>query len=197
MKQTFGMFFAMCALAAMPALAQTKPASSKPPASKPASAQHGDQGKGAGPDTAFAKEAAVGGMAEVELGNLAKEKASNNDVKQFGDRMVTDHSKANDELKQWASQKKVTLPEKLDQKHQATRDRLAKLSGAAFDREYMHEMVMDHQHDVAAFTRESKTGKDPDLKAWAGKTLPTLQDHLKMAKDTASKVGMGHTTAKK
>src|SRR3954467_12032604 len=93
MKQTFGMFFAMCALAAMPALAQTKPASSKTPSSKPAAAQHADQGKGAGPDAAFAKEAAVGGMAEVELGNLAKEKASNNDVKQFGDRMVTDHSK--------------------------------------------------------------------------------------------------------
>jgi putative membrane protein len=197
MKQTFGMFFAMCALAAMPALAQTKPASSKTPSSKPAAAQHADQGKGWGTDTAFAKEAALGGMAEVELGNLAKEKASNNDVKQFGDRMVTDHSKANDELKQWASQKNVTLPTKLDQKHQATRDRLAKLSGAAFDREYMRDMVMDHQQDVAAFTRESKTGKDPDLKAWAGKTLPTLQDHLKMAKDTASKVGMGHTTAKK
>src|SRR3954465_281327 len=81
MKQTFGMFFAMCALAAMPALAQTKPAPSKTPPSKPAAAQHANQAKGAGPDAAFAKEAAVGGMAEVELGNLAKEKASNNDVK--------------------------------------------------------------------------------------------------------------------
>src|SRR3954467_4588964 len=197
MNQTFGMFVAIWALAAAPALGQTKPAPSKPPASKPAAAQHPDQGKGAGPDTAFAKEAAAGGMAEGELGNLEKEKAPNNGVKQFGGGMVTDHSKANDELKQWSSQKNVTLPTKLDPKHQATRDRLAKLSGAAFDREYMREMVMDHQHDVAAFTRESKTGKDADLKAWAGKTLPTLQDHLKMAKDTASKVGMSHTTAKK
>src|SRR3954451_2512580 len=123
MKQTFGMFFAMCALAAMPALAQTKPAPSKTPPSKPAAAQHADQAKGAGPDAASAKEAAVGGMAEVELGNLAKEKASNNDVKQFGDRMVTDHSKAGDELKQWAQQKSVTLPSELDAKHKALRAR--------------------------------------------------------------------------
>src|SRR3954471_2797640 len=104
-----------------------------------------------GPDAAFAKEAAVGGMAEVELGNLGRERASSADVKQFADRMVTDHSKANDELKQWAQQKSVTLPSELDAKHKATRDRLGKLSGAAFDKAYMHEMLMDHQQDVAAF----------------------------------------------
>jgi putative membrane protein len=153
-------------------------------------------GATAAADTAFAKEAAIGGMAEVELGNLAKTKASSSDVKQFGDRMVNDHGKANDELKQWAQQKNVTLPTTLDAKHQATRDRLSKLSGDAFDKAYMHDMLMDHQKDVAAFKRESTSGKDADLKAWAGKTLPTLQDHLKMAQDTAGKVGAGATKAK-
>jgi len=155
----------------------------------PAAAQSADQ--------PFAREAAIGGMAEVALGNLAKEKASSADVKQFGDRMVTDHGKANDELKQWAQQKHVTLPAAIDGKHQATHDRLAKLSGEAFDKAYMSDMVMDHQHDVAAFKREAASGKDPDLKAWAAKTLPTLQDHLKMAQDTAAKVGATSGPAKK
>jgi putative membrane protein len=147
-------------------------------------------------DQPFAREAAIGGMAEVELGTLAKQKASNADVKQFADRMATDHGKANEELKQWAQQKKVTLPAEIDAKHKATRDRLAKLSGDAFDKAYMRDMVMDHQHDVAAFKREAASGKDPDLKAWAAKTLPTLQDHLKMAQDTAAKVGASNTAAK-
>lgn len=105
--------------------------------------------------------------------------------------MVTDHSKANDELKQWAQQKNITLPTELDAKHKATRDRLAKLSGDAFDKAYMHEMLTDHREDVAAFKRESTSAKDADLKAWAGKTLPTLQEHLKLAQDTATKVGAG------
>ena len=142
-------------------------------------------------------EAAIGGLAEVELGNLAKEKASNPDVKSFGDRMATDHGKANDELKNWAQQKNVTLPTELDAKHKAERDRLAKLSGDAFDKAYMRLMVADHSHDVAAFKRESTAAKDPDLKAWAGKTLPTLEDHQKLAKDTNAKVAGTGGAAKK
>jgi putative membrane protein len=188
MKKHVGVALAVLALAGAPVFAQTGhtgQGQSKTGASKTGMSKSG----GATADQAFAKEAAVGGMAEVELGNLAKDKASSADVKQFGDRMATDHGKANDELKQWASQKSVTLPTELDAKHKATRDRLSKLSGDAFDKAYMHEMVMDHQHDVAAFKHESTAGKDADLKAWAGKTLPTLQDHLKMAQDTASKVG--------
>src|SRR4051812_3960546 len=187
MKQTLGIAALAVALA-IPAAAQTKPATHpKTGAAKTAPAKTG--AAAASPDQAFAHEAAIGGMAEVELGNLAKEKASSADVKQFGDRMATDHSKANDELKQWASSKSITLPTELDAKHKALRDRLSKLSGEAFDKAYMYEMVMDHQHDVAAFKRESTSGKDPDLKAWAGKTLPTLQDHLKLSQDTATKVG--------
>jgi putative membrane protein len=172
MKQLFGIMIVASALGAGSAAAQSA-------------------------DQPFAREAAMGGMAEVALGNLAKEKASNADVKQFADRMVTDHGKANDDLKQWAQQKKVTLPAATDAKHKATRDRLAKLSGDAFDKAYMRDMVMDHQQDVAAFKREAESGKDATLKAWAPKTLPTLQDHLKMVQDTSAKVSAGSPPEKK
>ena len=176
---------AVGALTATVATAQTPPQPAAPADKKMASTESSI----AASDKAFVKEAAIGGMAEVELGTLAKEKASSPDVKQFGDRMVTDHSKANDELKQWAQQKNVTLPTEVDAKSKATHDRLAKLSGDAFDKAYMADMVSDHIKDVAAFKRESTGAKDPDLKAWAGKTLPTLQDHLKQAKDVQAKVG--------
>ena len=139
-------------------------------------------------DRTFVTHAAHSGLAEVELGRLAAEKASNADVKQFGQRMVDDHTKANDELKGLASQKTVTLPTDLDAKHKAEHARLSKLSGAAFDRAYMAAMVADHNNAVASFQRASKTARDPDLKAWAGKTLPTLQDHQKMAREISSKV---------
>jgi putative membrane protein len=139
-------------------------------------------------DQAFAKEAAIGGMAEVDLGQLAASKASSPDVKQFGQRMVDDHGKANDELKSWASQKSVNLPTELDAKHKAEHAKLEKLSGDAFDRAYMTSMVADHNKDVAEFQRQSKSAKDPDLKAWVTKTLPTLQDHQKSAKEISAKV---------
>lgn len=156
----------------------------------------GNRGKLSASDWAFVKDAAIGGMMEVELGNTAKDKASNDAVKQFGDRMVTDHSKANDELKQWAEQNNVTLPTQLDQKHEATVSRLSKLSGDAFDKAYMRDMVQDHTQDVAKFKKASQNVQNADLKAWAAKTLPTLQDHLKLAKDTAAKVGANAMTKK-
>jgi putative membrane protein len=177
-----------------PSTDQEKPASK---ASK-AGAQAGAAASGiAAADKTFVTEAAKGGMAEVELGRLATEKASNADVKQFGQRMVDDHGKANDELKSLASQKNITLPTELDAKHKTTQDRLSKLSGDAFDKAYMTEMVADHNKDVGEFTRASKTAKDADVKAWAGKTLPTLQDHQKMAKEVASKVANKTGTAPK
>jgi putative membrane protein len=149
------------------------------------------------PDQVFAHKAAAGGMAEVEMGQLASKNAESPDVKQFGERMVTDHSKANDELKQLAEKQQITLPTTLDPKHKALHDRLAKLNGAAFDKAYMSAMVKDHQEDVAAFQRESKAGKNDELKAWASKTLPTLEEHLKLAKETASKVGATTSTGTK
>ena len=137
----------------------------------------------------FAKTAAEGGMAEVDLGNLAVERAKNADVKSFGQRMVDDHSKANDELKSLAAQKNWTLPTSIDAKHRALKTRLSKLHDEAFDREYMREMVKDHDHDVAMFKRYAQHGGDADLKAWANKTLPTLEEHQSMAKSTAKGVG--------
>jgi putative membrane protein len=136
-------------------------------------------------DTGFVKEAAMGGMAEVELGRLALQKASSNDVKQFAQRMVDDHSKANDQLKPIAQQKNITVPTQLTGKHKAEYDRLSKLSGAEFDRAYMQLMLQDHRKDVSDFRKESTGGKDQDVKQFATQTLPTLEDHLKMAQSTA------------
>ena len=138
-------------------------------------------------DRQFIKKAAQGGLAEVELGKLATEKAASPEVKQFGQRMVDDHGKANDQLKQVASQKGITVPEKLNDKDAATKTRLEKLSGKAFDRAYMQDMVADHTKDVSEFRTESKSAKDPDVKSFASQTLPTLKDHLKEAKSIAPK----------
>jgi putative membrane protein len=146
-------------------------------------------------DAHFAKEAAQGGMAEVKLGQLAEEKGSNDSVKSFGKRMVGDHSKADDKLKEVASRESITLPTDISAKSQATYDRLSKLNGAAFDRAYARDMVKDHETDVAAFQKEANSGKDDSLKSFASETLPTLQDHLKQAKEMMKTVG-GTTAAK-
>jgi putative membrane protein len=133
-------------------------------------------------DAPFMRTAAMDGMAEVEHGRLAAQNAMNADVKQFAQRMVDDHSKAGDELKGLASQKKVTLPAELDAKHKAMQDKLSKMKGAEFDRAYIAHMVTAHQQAVALFEKEASGGKDAEAKAWAAKTLPTLQEHLKMAR---------------
>jgi putative membrane protein len=138
-------------------------------------------------DRAFVKKAAQGGLAEVELGKLATEKASSDEVKKFGQRMVDDHSKANDQLKQVADKVGVTLPDKLDPKDQATKDRLSKLNGEPFDAAYMRDMVKDHTKDVAEFRHESQSAKNDDVKNFAAQTLPTLQEHLQQAKSIVPK----------
>jgi len=139
-------------------------------------------------DSDFMMKAAQGGMAEVDMGNMASSKATNADVKKFGDRMVTDHSKANDELKQLAATKGVTLPTAVSAEEQKDMDALSAKSGKDFDKAYIDDMVKDHEKDVAEFEKASKDAKDADLKAWVTKTLPTLQGHLKMAKETQKKV---------
>jgi putative membrane protein len=139
-------------------------------------------------DSDFMMKAAQGGMAEVNMGNMASSKATNADVKKFGDRMVTDHSKANDELKQLASTKGVTLPTDVNDEQKKAMDMMSSKNGKDFDKAYIDDMVKDHETDVAEFEKASKNAKDADLKAWATKTLPTLQEHLKMAKDTQKKV---------
>jgi putative membrane protein len=127
------------------------------------------------------KKAAQGGMAEVELGQLAVQKASSDQVKQFGQRMVDDHSKANDQLKQLAQQEHVKLPTQPSAKDKATKAKLENLSGKEFDEAYMSDMLKDHKKDVAEFERESKNAKDPAVKDFAEQTLPTLREHLKQA----------------
>ncbi len=143
-----------------------------------------------GGDLAFMNDAAPGGMAEVELGKMAASKSQNAEVKAFGQKMVDDHTKANDELKQLAAQKKVTLPPDLMPAHKQLMEKLSKLSGADFDKEYVAAMVEAHEKDVAAFENVSKTAADADVKVFATKTLPTLKMHLEMIKAMAEKMGV-------
>ena len=129
-------------------------------------------------DEAFIKKAAIGGMAEVKLGEIAKEKAKQQGVKEFGSMMADDHGKANAELKSLCESKQVKVPADHDQKHQSKIEHLQKLSDADFDKAYVDEMVADHKKDVAEFEEASKSAKDPEVKAFAEKTLPTLRAHL-------------------
>ena len=138
----------------------------------------------AGADKTFVEKAAIGGMAEVELGNLAQQKAASEDVKKFGARMVQDHSKANDELKSLAGNKGIALPSSPTKGQQRDLEKLGKKSGADFDKDYMKHMVSDHKKDVKEFEKEAKSGKDPELQAFASKTLPTLREHLQQAEST-------------
>jgi putative membrane protein len=138
-------------------------------------------------DKDFVNEAAMGGLLEVKLGELAGSRAADADVKKFGQRMVDDHTKLNQRFAQLAGQKGLTLPDKLDKKAQGRLDDLAKLNGARFDKEYMADMVADHEHDVAAFEKEAKDAKDADLAALVTSALPTLHDHLTLAKQVEAK----------
>ena len=140
-------------------------------------------------DRSFIQQAAQGGMAEVEMGQLAEQRAQSAKVKAFGQRMVRDHSQADRKLDAIASSKGVTLPAGLDAKAQAQYDRLQKLSGADFDREYMAAMVADHQKDIGDFRQEAGSAKDSDVRDFAKATLPTLEAHLKVAKSTAPDAG--------
>ena len=148
-------------------------------------------------DRKFLSEAADGGMAEVELGKLAMQKASDENVKKFGQRMVDDHSKANDELRELAKRKGVDLPQTPSAKNQNLKQRLAKLNGPSFDKAYMTDMVTDHREDVAAFQKESNVARDPLVKSFATQTLPTLKEHLKTAQEISSKTtsALGGTAA--
>jgi putative membrane protein len=142
------------------------------------------------PDATFYKHAAEGGMAEVDLGNLAQSKAANPAVKDFGALMVKDHSMANDKLKTLAASKDLSLPTSASVGQMATKAKLAVLSGDTFDKSYVKGMIEDHQEDIAEFKKEIATGKDPDAKAFASATLPTLEMHLKRIKSVAASMGL-------
>jgi putative membrane protein len=139
-------------------------------------------------ERAFVVSTAQGGIAEVSLGQMASTKAANAEVTAFASRMVTDHSKANAELTQFANTKGIAVPSETDDDHKKKADDLSKLSGTAFDKAYIAAMVEDHQKTVSAFERLSQSGGDPDLKTWVTNTLPALRDHLTMAQDLSAKV---------
>lgn len=139
-------------------------------------------------DKDFMTKAAESGMAEVRLSQLAQQKAQSADVKQFGQRMVTDHTKANNELKQIAQKENVTLPTDLSAKHKDLMNKLQNLSGAEFDREYISVMAEDHEKAVNLFQSEAASGDNADVKAFASKTLPTLKEHLQMAQNINGKL---------
>jgi putative membrane protein len=127
-------------------------------------------------DKTFMKKAAKGGMMEVTMGRVAEQKAQSDDVKSFGKRMVTDHSKANDELKSIASKKGVQLPSK---------EHTGKWTS---DKAYMDMMVKDHEKDLAEFKEEANSGSDPDLKKFADDTAKIVQEHLDLAKEVQGKL---------
>jgi putative membrane protein len=158
-------------------------------------AQGQAQGQGQGTmqqDHKFAMDAAQGGLMEVELGQLAAQKASNQGVKDFGQRMVRDHGQANQQLMQIASQKGMSLPKELTTDKKQHREKLAAASGAEFDRMYMSHMVKDHEKDVKEFEKQAQSGKDPALRSFAEQTLPILRQHLELARSLASLVGADH-----
>ena len=129
-------------------------------------------------DSMFVMNAAIGGMMEVDGGNVAAQNADNQRVKDFGSMMVTDHSKANDDLKNVVSSKGRTLPTSLPKDKQKMIDAMKNMKGKAFDNHYVSMMLEDHQKDVAEFKKESTKADDPDLKTWITNTLPVLQKHL-------------------
>jgi putative membrane protein len=139
-------------------------------------------------DKSFAKKAAIGGMFEVESSQIVQDKGASDDVKAFAARMVTDHSKANDELKGIASTKGLTLPTTLDTKHEALWVALKARSGEALDKAYLEDMTTAHSQDDALFMKESSMGKDADLKAFATKTDEVIKHHIEMLNDVKSKM---------
>jgi putative membrane protein len=129
-------------------------------------------------DTNFILAAAQGGMTEVKLGELAATNGTRDDVKEFGQMMVKDHTAINDDLKALAAQKGVTLADSLDAKHQAMVDKMAPLTGSEFDNAYINGMIKAHQKDAKAFKAESAATQDADIKSFLDKSIPVVEAHL-------------------
>jgi len=129
-------------------------------------------------DSLFAAKAAAGNLAEIEMGNLAIKNGKSKRVKNFGLMMIKDHGKANTKLMAMAAAKKLGLPTEPGVDEQKMLADLAKKSGNDFDKAYVNMMIEDHKNDVSDFTSASTKTQDPDIKAYAKKTLPVLQKHL-------------------
>ncbi len=146
-------------------------------------ADNENRGQLSSSDYKFAVAATHANDAEVQLGQLAAQKATDPAVRQFAQRMVEDHSKASHQLAQILSQKGATVPTETSSSEQREMERLQKLNGADFDKAYVDHMIRDHKKDVKEFEKASNNAQDTDIKAFAANTLPVLQDHLKMAED--------------
>jgi putative membrane protein len=162
-------------LLATPALAQSGNPAGMTPGTGPQQPNNSDR--------VFVHAAAIGGMAEVELGNLAQQKAQNEAVKDFGRRMVEDHKQANDRLISLAKAAGIAVPDKLDQEHQAMRDRLQAMNGTEFDLAYLQGQVADHQKTAQLLEYEIGSGQQIALKDFASEILPTVLQHLRSAQD--------------
>lgn len=141
------------------------------------------------PDAAFYKNAAEGGIFEVDAGHLAQSQGSSQQVKDFGSMMVKDHTAAGDKLQSIASAKNITLPTSASAMQMATEAKLKVLSGNTFDKSYVKSQVLAHQKTIALFQREASSGRDPDAKAFAVATLPALRSHLKAITSLAAIMG--------
>lgn len=142
------------------------------------------------PDASFYKHAAEGGISEVDAGRLAHDKASSQQVKDFGAMMVKDHSAANEKLQALASSKSVTLPTTASVGQMATKAKLDVLSGDTFDKSYVKGQISAHRQTIALFRKEISSGQDADAKAFASETLPTLRAHLKAITKIAADMGI-------
>ncbi len=141
-------------------------------------------------DKEFANLAAHANRGEIEIGNVAQQKASNDGVKQFAKRMVEDHTNASQEMKNWASQNNFTLPSGLTADDSSTKSSLSSSSGSQFDQKYIQSQLKDHKQVISAFEKEVQDGQDPQLKQMAARMLPVLQDHVRIAEDIAGQLGM-------
>lgn len=134
-------------------------------------------------DKKFVQDTLLEGMTEVELSKLAAQKSANEEVKQFAQKMTDDRAKADEELKILATKKSIKFPDTIDSKHQSQIDKMAKLSGTDLDKAYLKGQVKDHQQDLREFQMEAQSGSDPDIKTFAAKTLPGIQDRLNQVKN--------------
>jgi putative membrane protein len=174
------MAFGVVAALGNSALAQSnRPTTQQNPTNRPVNRSNSSQLSSF--DTQFMTQAAQSNMAEIALSQLALQRANSNEVKQYAQQMIRDHSQANARLAQLAQQKRVTLPTQLDAKHQAIMAQLEQLSGERFDQEYMRVMEQDHAQATALFQNGARQAQDRDVKAFASTTLPKIQGHLQMA----------------
>ncbi|MGE5403035.1 MAG: DUF4142 domain-containing protein [Ignavibacteriales bacterium] len=143
---------------------------------------------GASVNREFVDNAASGGMMEVELGTIALERASSQEVKDLARHIMDDHTKANEQLKSIAAKENIPVPGVLKDDQRDNIDKLSKLSGSDFDKEYVDLMVKDHKDDIKEFEDMAQNAQSPGLKAFAQQTLPVLKDHLQMAQTVQSKL---------